>query len=165
MKNISGQFCLLASLFATLFALVSCEPAPEFTIRDKREVQGKKEVELFLIDNKQGTSPLIEDHPVTKQFSRSIEFAEPGLKNLEEGKVRERIYKSYSVEREAVKICVISVEVPSGKAYEYGLEWAEIFREGVIEEGATDRGKQLGTYRIRMDLNCQTVSLRSLIGP
>lgn len=125
-------------------------------------MQGQKTVELFRRDNRAGTTPLTEDVPIPKQFSRSIELILDSKSNLDEGKVREKIYNSYKVQREAVKVCVIPVEVPAGRAYEYGLEWAEILREGVIEEGATGGGKQLGTYRIRMDMNCQVVSVTSL---
>ncbi len=161
-RRITIQFCIFASLMILLLIITSCYSEPEFAVKDKREVQGEKKVELFRRDNRGGIASLIEDVSIVKQFSRSIDLNLEPKSNLDEGKVREKIYNSYKVQRESVKTCVIPVEVPAGKANEYGLEWAQILREGVIEEGATGGGKQLGTYRIQMDMNCQVVSVTTL---
>jgi hypothetical protein len=73
--------------------------------------------------------------------------------------IRERILAVYGIdELENDKVCVLPIDVPSGNLYEYDIEWGEIWREGKIE---TDPGgEKAGTYRILVDMTCQTIGWR-----
>lgn len=153
-----GVFSML--LFLVYFQ--GCFGERDFAVKDKRELQGNKTTEKFSQDNSRGSAVLAQDVPVKKQFKRAIDLRLNSSAQLDEEKVIDRIYNLYNVTEDAEKVCVIPVEVPAGKNYEYDLEWTEIRREGVVEEGKGGGGDLLGTYEILTDLTCQVVAQRSL---
>ncbi len=144
-------FFLLAVVSAT------CSSGPEFSVKDKREVQGARSIAAFNVNNSRGTVPLSQNFPVSKNYSRWVDINLVSNSQLNDVEVSDKIYNAYKVAKGDTKVCVIPVEIPAGQSYVYDLEWTEILREGVIEEGATGGGRQLGTYQILIDMSCQVV--------
>lgn len=152
---------LILVLLTVLAMSIACTPTPDLKIVDKRQVYGNKTTETMRADNSQGNEVLIQDMPVQKSFHYQINImSEPG-ETLNESVVREMILKAYQIanmDKDKDKVCVLPVEVPAGDIYEYDIEWTEIWREGTIE---TDPGgEQVGTYRILVDMDCQTIGQR-----
>ena len=105
---------------------------------------------------------MAQDLSAKKQFSRDIKITpSPGVK-LNTTAVREKILDNYNLkDGTAEQVCVVPVEVPEGKTYEYDMEWREVWREGTIEVGEPDN-KPEGTYRFLQSLTCQIVGQRAL---
>lgn len=152
----------LAIFLASLLTIACAPSAPEYTIVDKREVQGEKSIVTFGLNNSNGAAPLVQNYPQSKNFYRGVELNLVSNSRLDEIQVMDKIYAKYKVTKEDTKVCVIPLEVPAGQNFEYDLEWTEVLREGVIEEGAQGGGKQLGTYRILITMTCQVVGQRSM---
>jgi hypothetical protein len=144
---------LLASVLLT-----GCPPQ-DYKVMDERQTEGEKTTETLRADNCNGDEALVQDMPVQKSFRSTIQInTEPG-ETLDESVIREKILVAYGIDDlENDKVCVLPVDVPSGNLYEYDIEWVEIWREGRIE---TDPGgEKAGTYRILVDMTCQTIGWR-----
>lgn len=152
----------LVLLVLALATLTSCGGQEDVSIEDKREVQGDKVVESLRADNAKGTSILSQELPAKKQYNRQIKIdPNPGVK-LDTAAVREKILTKYNLkDGNAEQVCVVPVEVPAGKIFEYDLEWSEVWREGTIETGSPD-GNPEGYYRFLQSLTCQVVGQRVL---
>ncbi len=140
----------------------SCGGNEDITIEDKREVQGDSVVETLRADNSKGSATMQQDLSAKKQYSRNIQITpSPGVK-LNTTAVREKILDNYNIkDGTAEQVCVVSVDVPAGKIYEYDMEWREVWREGTIQIGTPDDTPE-GTYRFLQSLTCQIVGQRAL---
>ncbi len=157
----TGRSSTLFALLMLSLVLSACVTAPEFAVKDKRQAQGAKSIATFNVNNSQGTTPLLQNFPVSKSFYRWVDINLVSNSQLNESAVSDKIYNRYKASKDDTKVCVIPVEIPAGQNYEYDLEWTEVLREGVIEEGATGGGRQLGTYQILIDMSCQVVAQRT----
>ncbi len=150
----------LGTVLVILTVWIACAPQPtEFNVNDRREKQGEnKTIQTVQQDNKNGASELNTALPVSKQLKRSIDLRLNSGVQLEQAKVEDKIYKRYNVAPEADRVCVIPVQVPAGKLYEYDIEWSQTIREGDIVRAPN--GDILGTYTILIDFVCQVVAVR-----
>lgn len=147
---------------STGLTTAACGGNDDITIEDKREMQGSSVVETLRADNSRSSTMMAQDLSAKKQFSRDIQITpSPGVK-LNTTAVREKILDNYSMkDGTAEQVCVVPVEVPEGKTYEYDMEWREVWREGVIQVGTPDDTPE-GTYRFLQSLTCQIVGQRAL---
>lgn len=165
-----NNVALKAVLFiAVLGVLTACAggssvPETEFIVKDLREVQGKRVPETFNVANHSSDTTLYQDFGARRDFRHTIDLSLTTNKRLDEDRVRNHIYRLYKIPSvEDSKLCLVPVEVSPMTTIIYDLEWIEIMHEGVIEEGKSGGGQQLGTYTVLTSWNCQVIGA-SLIG-
>jgi hypothetical protein len=157
-------FCLTLSV-VSLVLLVSCGGASnkaaetEFAVKDLREIQGNRVAESLRVDNSVGTQVLFSDIGARRDYRHLVNLTLTSDK-LNAQTAQDRIYQYYDIaQKDNSKICNVPAEVPPQTKYKYDLEWIEILHEGVLEEGKTGGGQQLGTYEILISWNCQVVGV------
>jgi hypothetical protein len=117
-------------------------------------------VETLKVDNSTGTSTLTQDLPAMKTYSRQVKVIPNSGVKVDTYAFREKVLEKYNLkDGEATQVCVVLVQVPAGKFYEYELEWSEVWREGVFYIGSPD-DKPEGTWRFLQSMNCQVVGQR-----
>lgn len=154
---------LTAIMCLVLLILIACAPAQqEFVIVDQRELLGEvfKE-QTGNIDNSTGTETLSQNISLRRDFRHSIDLRMNESARLDRQNVEQRILETYDLpDQVGEKNCIILADVPAGRIHQYDIEWTQVLREGNIEEGSTaGQGNILGTYRIAIDLQCQTVGV------
>jgi hypothetical protein len=149
----------LTIMFVAL--LSGCEATVEYVIVDEREILGEVYTESTSpIDNSVGTTDLIQDIPVVRQFDPQITVNLRPDSRLDERDVEERILQEYfAAGVEDQKNCTIPVSVPPGSMHVIEIQWTEAQRQGRIEEGRAGGGDVLGDYTIITDLRCEVVGV------
>lgn len=148
--------------------VAACGPSGprEFIVVDQREILGDVFTETTGdVNNEDGDEFLYQDLAVLREFRHSMDINfTPDGQSLNRADVEERILNTYDLpDRSGDKQCLIPADVPPGSIHRYDIEWTEVIREGNIEEGSVaGQGSILGTYRIVVDLQCQTVGVVSM---
>jgi len=147
-------------LSLSVLVLVACGPAsdPEFTIKDQSQEYGERTQTAMPVSNP-GDADLSMNLSAQRDYVHNIDLNLTGTQ-LNAQRVKDRIYQEYKVTNATVtKNCSVPVDVPSHRNLSYNVEFVEIYRNGVVQEGASGNGKQLGTYRLLEDLECQVVGV------
>jgi hypothetical protein len=157
-RTFGVTFTLIVFLATVATACVGQDQT--ITLADSGETQANKVVETMKADNSTGTSTLTQDLPAMKTYNRQVKvIPNPGVK-VDTDAVRKMVLEKYNLkDGEAKQVCVVPVQVPAGKFYEYELEWSEVWREGVFYIGSPD-DKPEGTWRFLQSMNCQVVGQR-----
>lgn len=144
--------------------LSGCASQTEFSVKDLRETTGQVETQSLRVDNATGKDTLRQDQKIFKSYRHIVDVRLNGRKQVDESRVRDKIYDLYKLTpNEDKKTCVVPVEVPDGRVFQYDIEWTQIIREGkVIEATGGGEGEQLGTYTIITDYNCQVTNQTAL---
>ena len=133
-------------------------PEPEIIVKDVRQIEGKRTSNAIPFRNNADTT-VITDLSARIDYRHTIKLNMVNTR-VNEQTVRDKIYQLYKIsDVNDTKICLVPAEVPPGMQYDYQLEWIEVWREGVIEEGQQGGGQQLGTYQLFESVDCQVVGL------
>jgi len=131
----------------------------EFSVKHIRDVTGEHITEVVSytdepgLDNSTGTAPL----QVQIQFERNYryQFIERLSNNDISGqRVLDKIVELYKLPPHdpegtiETALCPISIIIPAEQKATVTVEWTERWGEGVVNEGASAQGKQLGTFSV-----------------
>lgn len=161
LRAISSTRVFQALFLILLISLAGCEAAVEYTIVDEREVLGSVYTETTSpIDNRMGTSDLIQSISIFRQFSPNVRVNLRPNSRLNQRDVEERIMNQYfAAGVEDRKNCAVPVSVPPGSAHVIHIQWTEVRRQGRIEQGRQGGGDILGDYNLITDLRCEVIGL------
>lgn len=162
-----GPALLGLAMFAAIVVLTaqSCGGQPDFDVKDLKQEQGQSTTQTYTVPSNSVPQPqdMNMDFSVTKQFQHNIDINLASGSNIDEGKVRDKVYNLYKIPTSKIsdsKICVIPVSIPAGHVYQYQVEWDEVVRDGTITE--TGNGSTLGSYTLVEDLLCQVTGLNDV---
>lgn len=154
---------LVAIATVVLIFFGACQSQTEFTIKDLRESTGRIEKQTIRIDNASGKDVLRKDEKIIKNYRHTvnIDLYNTG-KPIDESRVREKVLDLYKLTpNEDRKVCVVPVEVPAAKIFEYDIEWTESIREGkIVEATSGGEGQTLGEYTVISNFDCQVTEQR-----
>ena len=162
--SVRQVFLFTLLLFPVAFFFAGCDPGgsaqreTEFIVKDVSQIPGKKTANAIPFRN-HGAVAVVTDLTARIDYRHDIQLDMTNTKVNEET-VRDKIYQLYKIsDANDTKICLVPAEVPPGMQYDYLLEWIEVWRKGVIEEGQQGGGQELGTYKLFESVDCQVIGL------
>ena len=151
---------LLITLLAVLI-IVGCtgpQDQDKITIVEKRQTQGDAITKTLQANNCDGTQDMNKDLTAVHQYLHDIEVEPNPGASVNRAAVESEVRNYYHIpHQESDAVCIVPVQIPKGAFYSYELEWIEVWREGIFEQGKPD-GQGEGTYRFRQSLLCEVVA-------
>lgn len=153
-----SQVALAIFLAIFLIGCIAPEPADQISVIDQKEVKGDSVVKTLQVNNCSGKQELKQDLQSVNQYTHDIQVTpDPGVSvNVEAVNHEIRVYYNLPPDPSDA-VCVIPVQVPAGVFLSFDVEWTEVWREGIFEQGKPD-GQREGIYRVRESMLCEVVS-------
>ncbi|MCL6429313.1 MAG: hypothetical protein K6V36_00455 [Anaerolineae bacterium] len=139
-------------------AALGCEGQVPFVVAHVRDKAGEQITEVVSyesekgLDNSSGTGALHVELQLEREYNPRIII---NLKSnrVREDTVRDKIAQLYKLspndpEGDELALCPVAIIVPAGTKAKVTVEWTERWAEGVINEGETGQGEQLGSYKV-----------------
>lgn len=156
-----AQWILCACLLSiSVLVLPSCGPAEiEFAVKHLRDQPGEQISEVLSyqtnagFDNTSGTAPLQVQVQLERNYRNQI-VEQINSDQVSSQTVRQKIVELYKLSPNDPEgtvqkaLCPLTIAIPAGAKASITIEWTERWAEGVINEGKSGEGKQLGTYKV-----------------
>jgi hypothetical protein len=155
------RLIVLALITLLVFVFTACagpQDQDQITIVEKRQLHGEAITKTLHANNCDGTEDMKQDLTAVHQYLHEIEITPNPGATINRNAVESEVRNYYHVpQNESDAVCIVPVQIPKGAFYSYDLEWTEVWREGIFEQGKPD-GQGEGVYRFRQSLLCEVVA-------